>query len=167
MVHRIRTTRLFRIAVALAWTLALAAGLYVVDRGFLGSRAARGWVQVPDLADIPAAAGPIVVPAYFPDTLTWPPAEVWVRLTPGPGWWLGVRARDTGRVVLWIGSGAAPAPTALADVGLCLREPGHAGCPPGWRQISKSLDGNRVVFVVTSLESAVAARVLEGLSLAR
>jgi hypothetical protein len=78
-----------REAVQAAGTLALVtAGLAAALRGLdrlpeLVRPERRGWVRVDSLEAAARRFGaPIPLPAYFPDTIAWPPAAIRVRTTP-------------------------------------------------------------------------------------
>ena len=148
-----------RSVAGLLWTVALVAGLYLVDRLLMGPRRPQGWVEAESLAAVPAEVGPLPVPAFLPNTMAWPPARVIFRTGARPGWWLGLE-RSGGEVGLWIGSGVDPVPAALGEVRSCVAS--AVSCPRGWRVLSTSRSA-RTIFVVSRASTQQSARILAGL----
>lgn len=152
-----------RVGRAVGWTLAVVAGLYAVDRTLIGSRPSTGWTEADSLDEVPEAAGRIAVPAYLPDSVSWPPARILFRTAEEPGWWLGLSAAKEDRIALWIGSASGPAPPALAEAAACAEATASAPCPPSWVVLTAEFANNRTVFVITTLGGKDAARIIERL----
>jgi hypothetical protein len=142
-----------RLAAAAAWTLALGALMLGLDRLALGPDPPRGWTAAAAVEDVPEDAGPVLVPAYLPEDLGWPPASVVYWAGGGRGWWLEVRARRDAAPWLYLGSGERPAPESV---------PLAAAGDPHWRRLSRRVGGQAVVLV-TRLPPGEALRVLDGL----
>ncbi len=159
MVDRVRRRR-FAVAVAVAWTVALALLLHTLDRVVLGDRPGSGWVSVKSPEAIPREIGPIAVPAYLPDVIRWPPRQVHYRTGVHPGWWLGLGGTD-GEIALWIGNGGDPVAPALGAAGGCVLS--AASCPDGWRALSAPLAEGRTVYVITRLKARAATLILQDL----
>jgi len=151
-----------RIAIAAAWTAVFAVGLWKLDRALLAPPPPRGWVAVATIDQMPAAAGPVVLPAYLPGRFEWPPRVLRFRTGPHPGWWLGLFERGAAESSLWIGAGEAPLPEAMPAGSACVHG-GAPGCEGGWHGLSKQLPDGRAVHVITTLDPAEASRVLQGL----
>lgn len=145
-----------RWARAALWSAALFAGLLAVDRWLLGPDVVRGWQRTAQLADVPAALGPLATPAYLPEQLGWPPRQIEFRLAPAPAWWLELGT--AGGPQLWIGTGdppdGMPARTCVAD----------GACPAGWHALSRRVQG-RGLAVVGTLPAHELRRVLDALVL--
>jgi len=97
------------------WLLAVAAAAFglrladAVPRVALG--VPRGVVRAPDVAHLERETGrPMPVPAYFPDTIQWPPSEV--RLHTGGSAAVWCRQRSGGGIALIV----ATAPPAGRDI---------------------------------------------------
>jgi hypothetical protein len=144
---------LARAARAVIFTAALGALLLALDRLALGPTPPRGWVSAASVDAVPTEAGGLLVPAYLPNTLAWPPARVVYRIGPGRGSWIEVHAHDRPEAWLFIGSGWGPPPP---DLGVPAR--GEAG----WRHLEDRVAG-RPVHVITRLPPDLAERVRIGL----
>ena len=130
-----------RVARAAAWSIALFGLLLVADRWLIGPEVIRGWQSSARLADLPPSVGPIATPAYRPEALGWPPHRVYFRLAPAPAWWLQLGGADGSQ--LWIGSGEPPVELPAQR---CL---GDAACPPGWRALTRRIQGQGIAVVGT------------------
>ena len=147
-----------RAAAALLWTVALGAVLLGIDRLAFGPPAARDWVQLARIDDLPAGNRP-PFPAFLPDTWRWPPHRVWSRALPEPEWWLDIPPAPGRTSSLWLGSSLAPAPPpATGAAAICLGPTRR--CPPGWSVLTNA----RGIVLVTDAPAAQASRILEGLS---
>lgn len=143
-----------RAARAALWTVALFLLLFGADRALLGPEPPQGWQRAESVDDVPAEAGPPMVPSYLPESLGWPPRLIVWKLPPAGGWWLRLASYDQEQV--WIGSGAVPpehpAPGCLDD----------RGCPEGWHTLSRRI-GDETLSIVSTLRAHTARRILEGL----
>ena len=148
---------------AVLWTLLLGALLLATDRLVLGPRPPRGWVAIARLEALPAEAGQPVVPPYLPETLVWPPGQIFYRTWPTPGWWLGLAERTGDPPQLWLGTGEAPPPAPLAPLAACWREGRSGRCPAGWRALSTASARGLTLHLVGRLEPVELTRILEGL----
>ena len=123
-----------------AWLLVVGAaivGLRVADalpRAALG--VSRGVTRAADVADLDRVTGRrMPIPAYFPDTIEWPPAEVRRHSSGSAAIWC--RQRDGGGLVLLLAT-APPGASHLLDAVL----------PPAAElQREPSARGDRVVLV--------------------
>lgn len=152
-----------RVALAVAWTVLLAVGLRQLDRTLASAPTPRGWAVARGLEEIPGAAGHLALPSYLPADLEWPPRTLRFRLGARPGWWLGVHRVGGTTPVLWIGAGEPPLPPIVATGARCVYATPHAHCDGGWHSLSRRLADGQVVFVLTTLRPADAARLLKGL----
>ncbi len=152
---------LARLAVGALWTAVLAVALYGVDRVALGV-GPRGWRPARDLADIPEDAGAVVLPGYLPARFDWPPTIVRYRVLPEPGWWYGISKQGTRTPQVWIGTGEAPVPTALAPgLDACVASDG-ARCPARWHVLSTHTAGE-LVWALGAVEPKELKRIVVGL----
>lgn len=158
----LRRSPLSRVGAALLWTAALIGLLYGTDRVFLGP-GTFDWTQAPELAAMPAAAGRVLVPAYLPDTVRWPPQRVVYRTGETPGWWLGFAGSQSDTVQLWIGVGDSPVPAELGALGECLVIGTRQKCPSDWRALSTRVPPGQTLHIVGALGSVQMARILDGL----
>jgi len=148
---------------AAVWTAVLATALYAVDRALIGPRPSTGWIEVAAVEELPITVGPVAIPAYLPDTLSWPPRRVLYKTAGIPGWWLGVATAEGDQIGLWIGNGANPAPAAMGDAAVCLEARPSRPCPEPWTVLSTQFRGDQTVFVLTILSGTEAKRIVERL----
>lgn len=115
------------------------------------------------MSDLPEALGPRLAPNFFPDSLRWPPARVLYRDRGGRAWFLGVRARESNALVLWLGATESPDVPAPATLSGCLSVPPGPRCPAGWHTVARPVAEGFTAYVITTLPPSEAEMILEGL----
>ncbi|MBI2835223.1 MAG: hypothetical protein HYX76_12435 [Acidobacteria bacterium] len=110
------------------------------------SAGARGVIRVASIADVQRRVdAPLLLPAYFPDTLRWPPTDVRFVRTPHPGVTLAFAGRQSGRARLIVSqsldSNAAPGVGSHADVAVLHETSIKLEAGPGTLRRLESADG--------------------------
>lgn len=133
------------------WLVAVAAAAVTLRLADAVPRAAlgvpRGVVRVPDVVELERESGRrMPVPAYFPDTIEWPPAEVRIHTGGSAAVWC--RQRAGGGIALIVATappGAREIAAAVlpASVGL-QREEGTVGSRPAF--VSRVRDAEGVLW---------------------
>jgi len=108
-----RAQRLGAIQIGARWLLAVAAAAFTLRVADALPRAAldlpRGVTRAADVAELERAAGRrMPVPAYFPDTLAWPPAEARLHSSGSAAIWC--RRRNGGETALIVATAPRGAP---------------------------------------------------------
>lgn len=165
-------TAIRRVALAAAFTLSVAAILFIVDRGILGPVRSPGWIEVGAIEDVPREAGAIVVPAYLPHALSWPPHRIFYQLMPVRGWWVELSGAVAAAgapgagATAWLGSTNTSAPGPMGAAQGCLEAaPTAVRCPEGWHLLSAHDPQGSETLLVTNIEANEAARIITGLQL--
>ena len=138
---------------AALWTLGLALGIWLVDRVVLSRTQEKLWNKKLLTQDIPKA----FLPAYLPDTLSWPPVEIWVHQD-RQSVWIGM-SNAQNEMQLWIGSirEAEGLPKNLAYVASCAVGAQRL-CPSGWVRLRRD-----PYVVLSRLEPLQNERIIAGL----
>ncbi len=157
-----------RVLSTLLWTAGLVLTLGSIDRLFLGPIAPNGWIRVASIDAVPAAAGKIKTPNYFPATLGWPPEKIFYQLKPHPGWWISakVNSDEPNSGTVWIGTLVDDSLSSLGDSNFladCLSIPQGLRCPEGWYFLSKQTPDNQTLYVLTNFSKQEGIRIIEGL----
>lgn len=154
-----------RIVAILSWTTVLIGIFYLADRGIFGPVRKPGWQAAARLNSVPPNAGTVKVPAYLPSPFSWPPARIFYRTNPSPGWWVEISpsgAKDQ-KFRVWLGRGPGPYPDALGPLQDCLVP--RRACPTGWHSGSTRLQTGEVILMISNVDRLQATRILEGLKL--
>lgn len=169
MDDRLKKVSPSKLILVIAWTLLLTLLLLVFDRGLFGPKLPEGWNDLKTLENLkivqsktPTSVRPPQSPLYLPNTLLWPPIQIFYRSKPTVGWWLGLQSRQNLETILWFGTGTPPLPKALTMLLPCMSEHSYEKCPEGWKfsSIQRNAETIKVFSKLSSLETK---RILIGL----